>query len=194
MAETPVSLLERLRRQPDSQSWKQFVDVYDPLIRRWLQQHAAPYHDAEDVVQEVMGVIVRELPTFAHDGRPGAFRRWLRTVTMNRLRAFWRSRDSRAVAVGHSDFQQMLNELEDPDSGLSRIWDDEHDRHVTHELLRGLEPSFEANTWKAFRAVVMEGKKSAEVASELGISVNAVLLAKSRVLRRLRQERAGLVD
>ena len=99
------------------------------------------------------------------------------------------------LSAGHPDVSRLvafglgrLDELEDPQSALSRLWDVEHDRHVARRLLALLEPQFEAATLAAFRRVVLEGRKPAEAAAELGVSVNAVLLAKSRVLRRLRQE------
>ena len=60
--------------------------------------------------------------------QPGAFRAWLRTVTVHRLRGFWRARQSRPQATGASDFAQTLDQLEDPHSALSQIWDKEHDR------------------------------------------------------------------
>ena len=41
---------------------------------------------------------------------------------------------------------------------------------------------------------VVRDRPAADVAAELGISVNSVYLAKSRVLRRLREELAGLLD
>jgi RNA polymerase sigma-70 factor (ECF subfamily) len=74
------------------------------------------------------------------------------------------------------------------------VWDEEHDRHVIHRLLELLQPHFEPATWQAFHRLVRDGARAADVAAELGTTVNAVLLAKSRVLRRLRQEAAGLTD
>jgi RNA polymerase sigma-70 factor (ECF subfamily) len=194
MAETPVSLLDRLRLRPDPASWQRLVDLYTPLIRDRLRRHFLQDSDLDDVTQDVLGVLVRELPHFQHDLRPGAFRRWLRGITANRLRTFWRSRRARPVAVGDSDLDQLLAQLEDPDSSLSRLWDLEHDRHVVRRLLQLLEPEFEGPTWQAFRLLVLEGKRTAEVARELGITANAVRIAKSRILSRLRQEVAGLVD
>jgi RNA polymerase sigma-70 factor (ECF subfamily) len=55
-------------------------------------------------------------------------------------------------------------------------------------------PQFEATTLVAFHRVAFDGAAPAQVAEELGLSLNAVLLAKSRVLSRLRQEAAGLID
>src|SRR5438270_14034084 len=102
MPETPVSLLERLRLRPDGVAWQRLVDLYTPLIQKWLRYQALEPADVEDLVQEVLGVLVRELPQFRHDLRRGAFRRWLRTITINRLRMFWRARRSRPVATGDS--------------------------------------------------------------------------------------------
>jgi RNA polymerase sigma factor (sigma-70 family) len=194
MPDTPISLLERLRLRPDAASWRRLVDLYTPLIRAWLRRHALQDPDADDLTQDVLGVLVRELPNFRHDLRRGAFRRWLRTVTVNRLRTFWRGRDRRPAAPGGSDFGQVLDQLEDPASGLSALWEREHDRHVLRRLLELLEPEFEPATWRAFRLLVLEGRPTAEVAAELGVSANAVRIAKSRVLSRLRRESAGLVD
>jgi RNA polymerase sigma-70 factor (ECF subfamily) len=194
MSDTPVSLLERLRARPDDASWGRLVGLYTPLVRGWLCRHFLADADADDLVQEVLAVLVRELPRFHHDGRPGAFRSWLRAVTAHRLRDFWRARRYRPQATGESDFLARLEQLEDPASGLSRLWDEEHDRHVVARLLEHIRPDFEPSTWRAFEGVMLGGERPAEVAGRLGVSVNAVLLAKSRVLARLRQVGAGLID
>jgi RNA polymerase sigma-70 factor (ECF subfamily) len=194
MQPTPVSLLERLRLRPDEASWQRLVDLYTPLIRDWLRRHALQSPDVDDLVQDVLGVLVRELPQFRHDLRPGAFRRWLRNVTVNRLRVFWRGRRARPQTPADTDFERMLAQLEDGDSALSRLWDEEHDRHVARRLLELIEPEFEPTTWQAFRGLVLEGRPSAEVAAELGLTPNAVRIAKSRVLSRLRQEAEGLLN
>jgi len=194
MFDTSVSLLERLRRQPDDESWQRLVDLYTPLLRGWLRRHLVPHEDVEDLVQEVMAVLVRELPQFHYDRSRGSFRGWLRAITVNRLRMFWRARQSRPLATGDSDLARKLAELEDPHSALSQVWDREHDRHVANRLLEMVAAEFEAPTWHAFQRLVMDGAKPSAVAADLNISLNAVYLAKYRILRRLRQEIAGLTD
>jgi RNA polymerase sigma-70 factor (ECF subfamily) len=192
MPDTPVSLLERLRLQPDPASWQRLVDLYTPLIRNWLLRYSLQASDADDRVQDVLQVLVRELPNFRHNLRTGAFRRWLKTITINRLRA-WR-RSQQPVATGDSDFDRMLDELEDAGSQQSKAWDEEHDRHVVRRLLELIAPDFEPTTWQAFQLLVLQEKDTAEVAQLCGLSANAVRIAKSRVLSRLRQEIEGLVD
>jgi RNA polymerase sigma-70 factor (ECF subfamily) len=194
MSDTPVSLLEGVRARPDGDSWRRLVDLYAPLIRGWLRRHLLPDADADDLVQDVLAVLVRELPHFEHSGRTGAFRSWLRTVTVHRLRDFWRGRRYRPEATGTSDFLDKLEQLEDPDSGLSHIWDQEHDRHVVARLLELIRPDFQASTWQAFEAVMLRGELPAAAAQRLGVSINAVLLARWRVMRRLRREAQGLID
>ncbi|MBM4072665.1 MAG: sigma-70 family RNA polymerase sigma factor [Planctomycetes bacterium] len=189
MPDTPVSLLERLRLQPDALAWQRLVDLYTPLIRGWLARHGLQASDADDLTQEVLRIVVQELPSFRHDLRTGAFRRWLKNILLNRLRIFWRQR---RPATG--DHDRILNQLEDPDSAPSRLWDQEHDQHVTRRLLELIEPEFEPASWRAFQMLMLEGKSTADTAAGLGLTPNAVRIAKSRVLRRLRQEIEGLVD
>ena len=193
MLPTSVSLLERLRTNPDDGAWERLVAVYRPWVVGWLRRQGLGDSDAEDLAQDILLVVLRELPSFQHNRRPGAFRAWLRAITVHRLRDFGRSRRY-WPRPGDGALPDRLDELEDPDSPLSRLWDEEHDRHVVGRLLALVEADFEESTWRAFRAVMLEGEKPAAAAARLGLSVNAVLLAKSRVLARLRQEGQGLID
>ncbi len=190
VAETPISLLDRLRLRPDPASWQRLVDLYTPLIRGWLGRYGVQPADLDDLAQEVFGTLLRELPHFRHDLRRGAFRRWLRTIAVNRLRNAWRARRTHAGG----DPEPLLAQLEDPASDLSRFWDEEHDRHIARRLLELLEPEFEPPTWKAFTLLVLEGVETREVAARLGLTPNAVRIAKSRVLSRFRREIDGLID
>jgi RNA polymerase sigma factor (sigma-70 family) len=194
LSETSATLLERLNDQSDSVAWGRLVDLYSPLIKAWLRHHGVSASDAEDLTQDVLGVVVREVSRFQHNGRTGAFRTWLRTITINCLRQSLRSRRLRPEAVRPPDLVALLDQLEDPASDLSRRWDREHDRYVLDRLLELIEPEFEATTRQAFRRQVVDGVPARSVAAELCMTVNAVLIAKSRVLSRLRHEADGLVD
>lgn len=194
MSETSVSLLERLRSRPDDDAWQRLVGLYTSLLHGWLRRYGLQPSDVDDLVQEVLAVVVRELPQFQHNQRPGAFRRWLRTILVHRLKNFWRTRQTRPLALEGSQLAEMLEQLEDPDSGLSRLWDEEHDQHVLRRLLEVIQPEFTASTWQAFRRVAVQGEDVETVAADLGLSVHAVFVAKSRVLCRLRREADGLID
>lgn len=194
MHETSLSLLDRLRHSPENEGWNRLADLYAPLVRVWLRRYDVQDSDANDLVQEVLLTVSRELGTFEHCGKPGAFRGWLKAILINRLRKFWRARDRRPEARGDSDIDARLAELDDPASEMSQIWNREHDQYVLRQLLALAEPHFAVNTWKAFCRVALDGKLPDVVAEEMGISRNAVIVAKCRVLSRLRQESEGLIE
>jgi RNA polymerase sigma-70 factor, ECF subfamily len=193
MPETPHSLLERLRTGPDDKSWQKLVALYRPWLTAYLHRQNLPAGDVDDLIQDTLAILVKELPQFRHDLRRGAFRRWLRNITLNRLRLYWRARRPVSPA-DDARIETWLAQLEDPQSDLSRRWEEEHNVHVIHRLLELLEGDFEPRTWQAFCKVTLEGKSTAETAQELAMSPVAVRIAKSRVLTRFRQEIAGLLD
>lgn len=190
---TSHSLLERARDPADASSWRKLLDLYTPLIRRWARPLMYQPDDLDDLVQEVFATLVRELPRFHHNRRIGAFRSWLRTITVHRLRVAWQ-KQAEARGAGALAPPAQLEQLEDPRSPLSLAWDEEHDRHVVQVLLQSIRLEFQTDTWRAFEATVCNGISTDEVAAELGLTPNAVLIAKSRVLKRLRQKAKGLVD
>jgi RNA polymerase sigma-70 factor (ECF subfamily) len=192
--ETSASFLDSLRTDPDEQRWRMLIDLYTPLIRGWLIRGGALANDVDDLAQEVLVVVVRRFPEFRREPQAGAFRSWLRTIAVNCLRDHWRSRKKQPVAPGGTDFGEMIDQLSDPDSPLSQLWDREHNHHVTAYLLSRVRESCSESTWQAFQRFALDGLSADEVARELGMSPNAVFIAKSRVLASLRKLGEGLID
>ena len=77
---------------------------------------------------------------------------------------------------------------------MSRQWDQEHDQHVLRTLFTIVRPDFEAATWQAFTRFALNGLPAAQVAKEVGMSEGAVVQAKFRVLKRLREEAGAFLD
>ncbi|MFL5340808.1 MAG: RNA polymerase sigma factor [Gemmataceae bacterium] len=193
MDETRHSLLLRAQTG-ETDSWKGLADLYRPLILGWLNRQGVPACDLEDLGQEVLLTVVKHLPGFQHSGHRGAFRAWLRTIVCSRAADYWRATDAGTQASGGSGATAALQQIADPDSELNRQWDQEHDRYVLHCLLDLVEEEFEPVTLQAFRRLALDGVNGAAAAQELGLSVAAVYVAKSRVLARIRQEAEGLID
>jgi RNA polymerase sigma-70 factor, ECF subfamily len=189
MGDTRQSLLLRAQGG-DEGAWKDLTILYRPLIVGWLRYQSVPAHEIDDLVQEILLSVVQGLPSFRHPGRAGAFRSWMRTIAHNCACDFWKGR-GRQAAGGAAE---ALRLLEDPDSDLNRLWDEEHDRYLLRCLLDLMELEFEPATMKAFRRVALDGASAAAVAGELGLSVGAVYAAKSRVLGKLRQAAEGLLE
>lgn len=191
MTTTSITLLNRLQQSDDPQNWDRLFQLYAPLLAAWLRKYDVQPADADDLVQEVLVVVARDLAKFDHNGRPGAFRTWLRGILVHRLKNFWRAKGR--LPKSGSDMQQRLAQLEDPVSAISQFWNQQHDRHVASRLMASAESGFKPVTWTAFTRVAIDGEPADVVADDLGITTNAVFIAKSRVLSRLRQDALGLI-
>lgn len=193
VTETPISLLDRLQHKPAPADWQRLVELYTPLLRDWLSRYPALRQEKDDLIQEILRCVVAKIAEFRRQ-RAGSFRRWLQIITVNCVNLHWRKQRGKPSAVGGSDGDLLLSQLENPDSPLDRSIDAEHDRFVVRRLLQLIEPEFRPQTWQAFQRHVLDGLPPATVAEELGLSVNAILIARSRILKRLREEAQGLID
>ena len=194
MPPTSISLLDLLKQGEDVDAWQRMLEVYQPLIAKWLARFGAPNGELNDLSQSVLAVIVKKLPAFEHNGREGSFRSWVRSITRNCLLEFWRAKKIQPVATGNSSFQESLNQLSVEESELSQKWNREYDEQVLATLLKQIQGEFQASTWEAFRLVAIDGVKASEVASQLNVSVNSVFIAKSRVMSRLRVVGKYMID
>ena len=188
MDDTSASLLQRLRQPGDTNAWERFVDLYTPLLYFWACRMGLQASDAADLVQDVFATLVQKLPSFDLDEQKN-FRAWLRTVTLNR----WRDHCRRKAAALRGGNDAELDDLAVPDPARA-VWETEYRQYVLRQALDLLKAEFQAPTWKAFWGLVVEGKPAAAVGAEVGLSTVAVYSAKARVLRRLREEFAGLLD
>jgi RNA polymerase sigma-70 factor (ECF subfamily) len=189
--ETPLSLLERVRAN-DPEAWQRLVRLYQPLVRFWCRRGGLDGPDAEDVAQEVFSGAAGGLAGFRRD-RPGdTFRGWLRGITRNQVLLHYRRNRGKARAEGGSGAWHHLQDVADPLVGVEADETDEvgqlYRRAV--EQVRG---EFEERTWQAFWRTVIEGRSPAALADELGMTPAAIRQAKSRVLRRLKQEMGELL-
>src|SRR5579885_502929 len=116
MTATPLSLLERLQRpQPNAADWERLQEIYPPLIRSWLACVPGLRDEVEDLIQEVLVVVFRQLPTFERR-RDGSFRAWMRQITVNRIRAFQRARQRQPLAGLGEQIDLLVARLEDRNS------------------------------------------------------------------------------
>lgn len=184
MTHTPVSLLDRLRGPADPAAWARFVHLYTPFLYHWARRRGLDPADTADLVQEVFAQLLKVLPEFAYDPRK-SFRAWLATVVGNKWRELNRRKRPQTVPA---------DELADRPGPADDFDDREYRAHIAARALKLIQGEFAAPTWQAFWAVVVNGRPAADVAAELGLTANAVYLARGRVLRRLRAELAGLIE
>jgi RNA polymerase sigma-70 factor (ECF subfamily) len=187
MPTTSLTLLDRLRQPDQTDAWDRFAKLYAPLLLRWATLQGFQSADAEDLVQITLLKLIRVLPSYQkQDGRP--FRSWLFTICRNECRDFRSRRATRSLPSSHG-----LADVASPNSA-TELGEAEYRRWLVHQVLGLIRSDFTPATWAAFHKFVLEGCPASEVAREVGISVNAVYLARNRVLTRIREELAGLID
>lgn len=188
---TPISLLQRVRNN-DPEAWRRLLELYRPLVLAWCGRAGVSAADAEDVAQEVFAAAATALDRFRRD-RPGdTFRGWLRAITRNQVLQLFRKNRVRSQAEGGSDAWHELQEVADPLPGPG----EEESVEIGELYLRALElvrGEIEERTWRAFWRTAVEDREPALVAQELSMTANNVRQAKSRVLRRLREEVGDLL-
>ncbi len=184
--ETRQSLLARVCCSDDEGAWIDFVEIYRPVIYRTARFAGLQPADAEDVIQQVLLSVARALRQRPHDPGRAKFRTWLGRVTRNAtLNNLQRTKPDRGS--GDSEIQRQLQSISKADDAEGFM-----DRELQKERIRRaaeiIKPEFAADTWQAFWLTTIEGREINGVAQELGKSVGTVYAARSRIIRRLRNE------
>ena len=183
---TRASLLVRLRDPHDANAWGQFVGLYAPLVYGYARRQGLQDADAADLTQEVLGAVANGVGRLDYDPARGAFRNWLFTVVRRKLANRRAAAEHRARGSGDTATQQLLEQCPAP-NGVESDWQAEWDRRVFAWACEQVRPGVSDATWRAFWQTAVEGRPGKAVAAELGLSVAAVYLARSRVLARLRE-------
>lgn len=174
--ETRLSLLIRLRDRSDLEAWSRFVDLYGPLIYGHARRYGLSDADAADRMQEVLLAIARGVERY--DASRGPFRKWLYTVTMNKLRSFWKQRERRPET---SPDLAEIPDSADPDER----WEREYRQRLFHAAADVVRPRVDPMHWRIFWLAAVEGKSGADVAAECGVRVEQVYVIRQRVQKKL---------
>jgi RNA polymerase sigma-70 factor (ECF subfamily) len=184
---TRASLLARLGDPEDRAAWRQFVELYGGLVYGFARRRGLQDADAADLTQDVFLAVSRAMGRWTYDRDKGSFRGWLYGLTRNQVAAFLQRRRSQPVGSGDTDAQLRLAEEPSPDDGEAE-WEREFERQLFRLAAARIQDAFAPSTWMAFWRTAVEGQSGAAVAQELGISVGAVYVARSRVLARLTEQ------
>lgn len=182
---TRPSLLVRLRDAQDRDAWRQFVQLYTPVVYGYGRRRGLQDADAADLAQEVMRAVAVSAGRFHYDPAHGSFRSWLFTVAHHKLHDLLARQRRQAQGTGDTAAQALLEEQ--PAPADADVWDEECQRRLFHWAADQVRGGFQDSTWQAFWQTAVEGKSGKEAAAALGMSVAAVYLAKGRVMARLKE-------
>ena len=189
---TRPSLLLRVRDARDEIAWSQFVGIYTPLIFGFCRGRGLAETDASDVAQEVLKAVALALPKFEYDPARSSFRNWLFTVVRSKLNNHLHAQARRPVPAGETTIQQFVEAT--PDSAAEDTWRREYQSHLVRWAADQIRSEFKDATWNAFWRTAILGEDAEKVAHEIGVSINALYIARSRVTGRLKQKIDELGD
>jgi len=184
MEEHHEGLLERLRRCGSRADWERFVDLYSPLLGHWARRLSFR-GEAADLVQDVLILVMQKLPLYTGEG-DRSFLGWMRAVMRNHWRDLARRAAARPCATDSAAVESVGHE-----NDIDEFVETESRNLLVRRALQIMQSDFEPTTWRACWESVAADRPAADIAAELGISVDVVYAASYRVIRRLRAELAN---
>jgi RNA polymerase sigma-70 factor, ECF subfamily len=183
---TRASLLIRVRSGEDQSAWSEFVEIYGPVIFGYCRLRKLQDSDGADVTQNVLLRLSKSMANFEYRPELGRFRDWLGKVVYRELLRHWH-REKKQEQAQMVDYEaQTLSADSD--------WGDYFQTEVLRASFEKIRSEFEPETIEIFQHAWFQDESAAEVASQLGVSIDRVYVAKSRVLKRLREEVVRLTE
>ncbi len=183
---TRPSLLIRIRDLGDHQAWCEFVEIYLPVVYRFVRRLGLQDADSADVAQEVLRTVSARMPTFDYDPEAGKFRNWLLSVARSRAADLVERRRKEGNGTGDSRVEGLLDERSAHTTACDGDWEMEYRRSLFDWAAEKTRRKFTTQTWQAFWLTSIEGRKTPDAARTLGMSTGAIYIARSRVLAALR--------
>lgn len=190
---THQSLLARLSRGDDQEAWAECFARYRELVLGVARRRGLHGSDGDDVLQDVFVELSKSLPKFAYDRERGRFRGFLKTITVRAIGKRLRRRGPAPATGGAPDESTGDDTIGAPDPEFEATWEAEWRQYHLRLAFGVLRNEVRATDLRAFEAVTQGQREPRDVATELGISLDSVYQAKSRILKRLRELIAGQI-
>ena len=194
LSDTRHSLLLRLPDPHDIAAWDQFVAIYQPLVFRLARSKGFQEADAHDIVQEVLLAVAKAIDRWDPNPAKGRFRDWLFRIARNLMINFLTRRKYQSLAGSECiaeliDLQPQTTEF---DTEATREFELEYRREQFWLAAAKVRQKVMSHNWEAFRLTAIEELSIAQVAKQLNMKEGSVLVARCRVLARLRTAVAKL--
>jgi len=196
---TRKSLLGRLKNWEDNESWQTFFDTYWRLIYGFAIQRGLTHEESQEVVQEAIVAVARNIGKFQYDPKVCAFKTWLLGVTKSKISNQFARRAKRQVAVTTatpeegSNATPLVNRVPDERAGQwERVWDEEWLKNLMDAAVQRVKPRVSIEQFQMFDLFVLKQWPARDVAKTLGVTVAHVYVAKHRVSKLVRKELSTL--
>ena len=185
-------MLIRLQQPGNDAAWREFADLYEPLILRLAQRKGLQDADARDLLQDVMVVISKAIERLELGPGKGRFRGWLCRIVRNLIFNALKKQGRLVLGSGDSRVWELLLAEPQIDQHEKTAYRIEFRRELFRWAVRIIEPEFQPTTWSLFWRTSVQGETIAAVAEEMRISIGSAYTARCRVLARLRRQIADL--
>jgi RNA polymerase sigma factor (sigma-70 family) len=182
MQPTRTSLIRRVRDSNDQWAWQEFYHLYQPLVISYVRKKGASESLAEDVVSEVFAKLVKTMPTFELNHEKGRFRTWLWRVTMSTFIDIVRREPSRQQAL------PLEIDVAREDAEEDQAWVQGYRERILEEVHRRLKEETAEKSWYCYEQFILKGRKGKEIATEIGLTSNAVCVNANRVFAKVREQ------
>ncbi len=188
MPDTRRSLLVRIRDRGDEPAWREFVEIYEPLVYRLARRKGFQHADAEELTQEALVAVASAIERWDPDPRLGTFRGWLFRIARNMMINFLTRSRPEDRGTGGTGFRHLLEQQPASGPDETTLFGEEYRREAFRWAAREIRDDFQSSTWNAFWWTAVDGREIKEVAEALGMSVGAVYAARSRAMVRLKRK------
>ena len=189
---TRQSLLSRLRRWEDHESWQEFFYTYWKLIYRTAVRAGLSDAEAQEVVQETVINVARKIEGFRYDPRKDSFRGWPLQLSRRGIqKQFYRRQRAQGKNSKYCDIDPwsgLADETPDPVSQLESVWNEEWEQNLMDAAITRVKKRVAPEQFQIFNFHVLKNMPAQQVAQTLKINVARVYLAKYRLVKMLRQE------
>ena len=190
---TNTSLLMGLKDRSNNRVWGEFFERYQPMLLALARRLGLNDQDAQDAAQETLLAFVSTYREGAYDREKGRLRTWLFGIASHKVRDIQRRKGRQKVIADNENTTRFLNKVPD-DHSISEAWEAEWAKAVLGECMKQVREQVKPQTMKAFELFALEGQPAEKVAAELGMTENAVWIAKNRVVSRMRKLQEDLEE
>lgn len=179
MESTRASLLSRVRDFEDASGWSEFDRIYRPLLTRYARQRGLGLDEAEEIAQQCLEIIVGRIKDFQRRQR---FRSWLRRLVENKVKQHFALRKN-----GVPMDPDLLQGFAGTEPSPADSWEADWNRTHLEYFIGSLSSEFAPHNLLAFECYVLDELPVPRIAELLGMTPNQIYVAKSRVIRRIRE-------
>lgn len=182
---TRTTLVVGLKDLEDQRVWNRFFETYWKLIYHAALKAGLKDSDAQEVVQETVISVTKNIESFDYDRSKGSFKGWLMKTTK------WRITDQfRKLQKKHAreceDSYEMLENLPADLSEVDNYWEDNWQKELLSAAFERVKGEVKPIYYQVYDLLIRKEMKPKDISSALGIKTDQVYLAKHRVEKTLK--------